>query len=149
MTLVGPSVSLGELRTALRASRVLILSVLKTQSHPTPHNSSQYSNAPLIPLASSLQIRLSSNERTRQACRIEVETDTNGRQLKSFTWECEDGETGEIRTIKIPIPTLIVITIRANRARLFSIESHAWTTEKCRTGSRSFRRENPTDRPPK
>jgi hypothetical protein len=85
---------------------VLILAVLKTQSHPTPHNSSQYSNAPLIPLASSLQIRLSSNERTRQACRIEVETDTNGRQSKTFTWEWEDGETGEIRTIKIPMPDL-------------------------------------------
>jgi hypothetical protein len=25
---------------------------------------------------------------------------------KTFTWEWEDGETGEIRTIKIPMPNL-------------------------------------------
>jgi hypothetical protein len=68
---------------------------------------------------------------------------------KTFTWEWEDGETGEIRTIEIRCPTLIVITIRANRERLFSIESYAWTTWKSRTGSRSSRRENLTDGPAK
>jgi hypothetical protein len=68
---------------------------------------------------------------------------------KTFTWEWEDGETGEIRTIKIPIPTLIVITIRANRARLFSIESHAGQHGNAGLDRDRSRRENLTDRPPK
>ena len=64
---------------------------------------------------------------------------------KTFTWEWEDGETGEIRTIKIPMPNLDRDYDRANRARLFWIESFPWTVWKCRTGSRSSRRENLTD----
>lgn len=46
---------------------------------------------------------LSRNGRATQA-EIELETETNGRQSKMVTWEWEDGETGLIRTIKIPMP---------------------------------------------
>ena len=47
---------------------------------------------------------------------------------KTFTWEWEDGETGEIRTIKIPMPNLDRDTIRASRKKSFLTESFAWTT---------------------
>jgi hypothetical protein len=42
---------------------------------------------------------------------------------KTFTWDWEDGETGEIRIIEIAMPDLIVTTIQANHERSFSIVS--------------------------
>ena len=68
---------------------------------------------------------------------------------KTFTWDWEDGETGEIRTIEIAMPDLdrdydpresreILLD---RKLRLDNVES--------RTGSRSSRRENLTDGPAK
>jgi hypothetical protein len=45
--------------------------------------------------------------------------------LKTFTWEWEDGEAGEIRTIKTPMPNLDRDYDPSESQESFSIESHA------------------------
>jgi hypothetical protein len=109
VTLVGPSVSLpskGERRTALRASRLLILSLLKDLDHIHSHNSFdvfQHSfKTAGVTFADSVYL---TNGRVKHA-ELKWRPTVMEDKLKTFTWEWEDGETGEIRTIKIPMPNL-------------------------------------------
>ena len=142
--------ALGERRSALRASRSLFLSVLKTsialraRTDPTVFQHLLTQRRHLCRYRQTVTgVTVCLIKRRRQANQIGVETEAMEDKPKTFKWEWEDGETGEIRTIEI------AITIRANRKRSFSSESYTWTTWKSRTGSRSSRRENLTDGPPK
>ena len=65
---------------------------------------------------------------------------------KTFTWEWEDGETGEIRTIKIPMPDLDRDYDPSESREIILDRKPRWTTWKCRTGSRSSLPENLTER---
>jgi hypothetical protein len=68
---------------------------------------------------------------------------------KTFTWEWEDGETGEIRTIKIPMPNLDRDYDPSESHEIILDRKPRLDNVECRTGSRSSRRENLIDRPRK
>jgi hypothetical protein len=64
---------------------------------------------------------------------------------KTFTWEWEDGETGEIRTIKIPMPNLDRDYDPSESREIILDRKLRLDNVEMPTGSRSSRRANLTD----
>lgn len=67
-------------------------------------------------------------------------------QSKTFIWEWEDGETGLIRTIKIPMPDLDRDYDPSESREIILDRKPRLDHREIRTGSRSSRRENLTER---